>query len=152
MLERREITRQNVDALLDLKVHPKQENLVAPNSVTLAQARYEPASSVWGLWQGDAPIGLIAMIDLGNYPDLQPGDDPNSAYLWRLMIGAEHQGKGFGRFAIGQCKEIAQGWNRPLVCASVVDAPNSGMGFYEKIGFRQTGRIIEGELEIVTKV
>ncbi len=37
-MERRVVTHDNVDALISLKVRGDQENLVAPNAVTLAQA------------------------------------------------------------------------------------------------------------------
>jgi len=36
--------------------------------------------------------------------------------------------------------------------ASVVDAAHSNMAFYEQLGFRRTGRIVEGEIEITRDV
>ena len=63
MLERREITRETLSPILKLKVRPGQEHLVAPNAVTVAQCAYEqPGGYVWGLWDGEQPVGLIAMI------------------------------------------------------------------------------------------
>lgn len=47
MLALREITRDTVNPLIRLKVKDWQQNLVAPNAVTLAQAAYEPGSYVW---------------------------------------------------------------------------------------------------------
>ena len=40
------------------------------------------------------------------------------SYLWRLNIGAEHQGKGYGRFAVeALCQEaMRRGQHRLTVC------------------------------------
>lgn len=152
MPERRAITRDNVNAFFKLKVAPEQEHLVAPNEITLAQAPYEPAGEVWGIFEGEEPVGLFAIIDMARYPHPEPGDDRQSAYLWRLMIGAEHQGKGYGRFAIEECKSIARGWGLSRLTSSVVQAENSGMAFYEKLGFRQTGAVMDRELVITMTI
>jgi diamine N-acetyltransferase len=81
--------------LIRLSVDEGQGGLVAENAKTLAQAAYETGSSVWGLWVSEEPVGLMAMIDPRVYPWLDEGDDPSAAYLWRLMIDARHQGRGY---------------------------------------------------------
>lgn len=147
MLERREITRDNLRPLLNLAVRPDQVHLVAPNPVTIAQCVYEqPGGYVWGLWDGETAVGLLAMIHPREYQHLEPGDDPDGAYVWRLMIGAEHQGKGYGRAAIALCRDQARAWGLPRVALSVVQADDSNIGFYEKLGFRRTGGIVDGEI------
>jgi diamine N-acetyltransferase len=151
-LEHRPVTRDHVDILVKLKVGEGQGGLVADNVKTLAQAAYEPNSSVWGLWSGDTPVGLMAMIDFVDYPHLFEGEDPNSAYLWRLMIDHAQQGKGFGRQALKLARDIAKGWQRPRLYSGVADVPHSNLGFYLKNGFRETGRTFDGEREIVTEI
>ncbi len=100
-LTRRRVGREDVNPLIRLDVHEAQRGLVAPNAVTLAQAAYEPGAHVWGLWDGAVPVGLIAMVD-PREGLLDEGDDPEGAFLWRLMIGAAHQGRGNGRAALGE--------------------------------------------------
>lgn len=146
MLERREITRHNLAPLLKMSLKPGQAHLVAPNPVTIAQAAYEPGSSVWGLWDGETAVGLIAMIHPHEYPDLEDGDDPDGAYIWRLLIDAPHQGKGYGRAAIEQAIAQAKAWGLPRVAVSVVDSPDSNIGFYERLGFQRTGGMVDGEI------
>ena len=153
MPELRGANRGNLDQLLKLKVREDQENLVAPNAVTLAQSAYEqPGSYVWGIWDGEQPVGLIAMIHPQVYPFLEPDDDPQAAYLWRLMIAADQQGKGYDRFAIQECIRIAQEWGLPRLASSVVQSENSNMAFYEALGFRQTGAVVDDELVILMDV
>ena len=147
MLERRAITRDTLGPLLRLKVRPDQEHLVAPNAVTVAQAAYEqPGAYVWGLWHGDDAVGLLAMIHPREYEHLEPGDDPDGAYIWRLMIAADHQGKGHGAAAIAECVAQARAWGLPRVATSVVATDDSNIGFYERLGFRRTGAIVDDEL------
>lgn len=153
MLEFKPVTRQNLKALIRLKVRPDQENLVAPNVYTLAEQAYEPHSAVFGLWNGDEAVGLLAMIDLERHPDpLLEGDVPQSAYLWRLLIDAKHQGKGYGRAAIEYAKSVTREWGYSKLSCSVVDAENSNLKFYETVGFRLTGDKVEDELVIVMDV
>ena len=150
MIERREITRDTVDAILRLKVRDDQPGMVAPNSVTLAQVAYEqPGSYVWGLWNGDTPVGLIAMINPNEYPWPEDGDDTGAAYVWRLMIDGDHQGKGFGRAAIDQAIDITKSWNLPRLCLTAVEKDGSAIPFYEHLGFSRTGRIVDGEVELI---
>jgi diamine N-acetyltransferase len=152
VLERRAVLRDHVLPLIRLKVGEAQDGLVAENAKTLAQAAYETGSHVWGLWAGEEPVGLMAMIDPRAYPWIDEGDDPGAAYLWRLMVDARHQGKGHGRAAIAEAVAVARGWGLPRLGASVVDRPGGAMGFYEAIGFRRTGRLVAGEAEIVMNV
>jgi len=147
VLEWRAITRETLSPLLRLKVAADQAHLVAPNAVTIAQAAYEqPGAYVWGLWDGETPIGLIAMIHPHEYAHLEPGDDPDGAYVWRLMIDAAHQRRGHGRAAIDLCRRQARAWGLPRLATSVVDCPDSNIGFYEALGFTRTGRIFEDEI------
>lgn len=148
MIARREVTRDNIRALMALETRADQRGLVAPNAVTLAQARYETGSSVWGLWDGDVAVGLIAMVHPHEYPWPEEGDDPDAAFLWRLMIDAKRQGQGYGRSAIAEALQVTRDWGLPRLSAGVVDLPQNPLGFYEKQGFRRTGRVVDGEIII----
>jgi diamine N-acetyltransferase len=152
MLEKREVTRDTLWPLIRLEVRADQRDLVSPNIKTFAEAPYETGARVWGLWDGDAPVGLMAMVHPGEYQFFQPEDDREAAYLWRLMIAAPFQGRGYGRQAIAMAVEVAQAWGCPRITAGVSDVPHSNMGFYERQGFRWTGRYEEGEKVIVRDV
>lgn len=152
MLERRQVTRDHLKKLFKLKVAPEQDNLVAPNEITLAQQAYEPGSSVWGLWDGETLVGLLAMVDPRKTPHNEDGDDLEAAYVWRLMIGAGHQSKGYGRAAIEEALTVTRDWGLPRICLTCVDEPGSAMVFYESLGFKRTGRVISGEVELIRDV
>ncbi|MGQ0564138.1 MAG: GNAT family N-acetyltransferase [Gemmobacter sp.] len=152
MLERRVVTRDHLWALINLTVRPDQRDLVSANMKTFAEAPYEPGARVWGLWAGAVPVGLMAMVHPREYPFHRPQDDAEAAYLWRLMIAAGHQGRGYGRDAIAMALQVACEWGCPRLTASVADVTHSNIGFYERLGFRWTGRWDEGEKVIVRDV
>ena len=142
--------RDHLRALFRLDVHPAQCKLVAPNSNTLAQAAYETGSEVWGLWDGDNPVGLLAMIDPTRHLWPEEGDDLQAAYIWRLMIDKTQQGKGYGRAATELAIAQTRVWALPRVSVTVVENnPASALPFYENQGFVKTGRIIDGETELM---
>ncbi len=148
MLERREVDPDTVDLLIGLAVGSDQDGLVAENAVTLAEAPKVAGSRVWGLWDGSVPVGLMAMVHPHEYDRHGPGDDVNAAYLWRLMIAGEHQGKGYGQAAVAEAMAVTRGWGLSRLVATIANVGHSNMGFYERLGFRRTGRIVDSEVEI----
>jgi diamine N-acetyltransferase len=90
------VTQENVRAACTLKIRPDQEGLVAPVAWSLADA-YTLPDIAWPrlIYDGDQMVGFIMVA-------FAPGqwDRLFHSYLWRLNIGAGHQGKGYGRFAV----------------------------------------------------
>lgn len=148
----RPVRREDLLALFRVQVRPDQSDLVAPTVTTIAEAAYETGSRVWGLWDGEVAVGLMAMVHPHHYPWMTANDDPDGAYLWRLLVGADHQRKGYGRAAITAAVSVTRDWGLPRLVAGVVDKPHSNMGFYETLGFRWTGRIVDGEKMIALTV
>lgn len=146
MLEARKITAENLNAVRDISVREDQQALVASNAKTITEARDDPLSWMRGLWVGDEPVGLIAMIDLrADHPDREPGDPKDVAYLWRLMIAAAHQGKGYGRAAMDIAFAKARTWHRETLCVSVAETTGSAAAFYVRAGLVATDQINDGE-------
>jgi diamine N-acetyltransferase len=146
MLEKRTVTRDHLWPLINLSVRPDQSDLVSSNMKTFAEAPFEPGSHIWGLWVGETPVGLMAMVHPHKYPYHEEGDDVEAAYVWRLMIAADHQGRGYGRTAIAMAFVVARDWGCPRITLGVSPAPHSAQPFYEKLGFRSTGRIVWNDL------
>ena len=67
-------------------------------------------------------------------------------FLWRLMIDQQFQGRGYGF----QAMELAIDYVRTLPNAkefktSYVPGEGNPSSFYYKLGFEETGEILEGE-------
>ncbi|MEU1290648.1 GNAT family N-acetyltransferase [Kitasatospora sp. NPDC005856] len=135
------ITPENVDAALALRVRPDQEALVAPVVRSLAEA-YAYGDTAWPrlILDDGLPVGFVmAFFDIAFHPD-RPGDRPRSG-LWRLLIDAERQRGGYGRFAVEQvCAEIRRrGGSR--VTVTYHPGPDGPAEFYARLGFRPTGEL-----------
>ena len=59
----REVTRENLDDILDLKVIREQENFVASNAVSIAQAHFYPVcpETAWfrAIYADEVPVGFV---------------------------------------------------------------------------------------------
>ena len=133
----RPVTRDNFWGVLDLKLHPGQEEFVADNAVSIANAYVEPTFVPLAVCAGNALVGF-AMY----------GQHPETGAWWviRLMIDREQQGKGYGRVAMEAviammiervgCEEIVTSFNPANAVAAAL---------YASLGFRPTGEIEDGE-------
>jgi diamine N-acetyltransferase len=136
------VTQENVRAACKLKLRPDQENLVAPVAWSLADA-YTVPDIAWPrlIYDGDQLVGFIMAVFDPDNPD-----DLFHSYLVRLNIGAEHQGSGYGSFAVeGLCQEAVRRGQRRLTVSYHLQA-NGPEGFYERLGFRPTGEHNQGEV------
>ncbi|MGB0785022.1 MAG: GNAT family N-acetyltransferase [Alphaproteobacteria bacterium] len=150
MIDFRILTREAVGPLAALKVSVTQNKFCSSNLMTMAEASFEPGSTVYGMWDGDAAVGLLAIIDkahpcaiLGEY------EEANSLYIWRLMVDKDKQGKGFGRAALDFSKSLALKKRRLYLSLLVLDEPGGARLMYEAFGFRPTGNIVNGEIQML---
>jgi diamine N-acetyltransferase len=145
----RPVTRETLWPLINLSVRDDQRDLVSPNMKTLAEAPYEPGAVVWGLWDGDRPVGLMAMVDPSGVALHGPHMHPGAAYLWRLMIAAECQGCGYGGQALAHAIAAARGWGAGHLITGVNPALHGNRGFYEHHGFQSSGVVEEEDLLLI---
>jgi diamine N-acetyltransferase len=148
-LDARPVTRDSLHRLIGLSVRDDQRDLVSSNVKTLAEAPYEPGAVVWGLWDAEVPVGLMAMVDPEGVRLHGPFVQAGAAYLWRLMIAADCQGKGHGMQALRFAISTARRWGAGHLVTGVNDAPHGNKGFYLRHGFRDSGVIEEEDLILV---
>ncbi|WP_421723405.1 GNAT family N-acetyltransferase [Bauldia sp.] len=150
MTDLRRLSRDTLPPLLDLAVRPDQTRFVAPNAETMAESMFEPSAELYGIWDGETPVGMIAVVDM-SHPEqkLEAGDDPESLFIWRLMVDAGHQKRGHGTAAVTFAFDLARKKRLKRVGVSSIDAEGCAVPFYEALGFRRTGRVIDREVELV---
>lgn len=148
MISLRPVVRADLDTLFALKVHPEQQDFVASNAVTLAEIHYISGGYAFSIRANETLVGLLAMIDFREHDELFAQDDPMAAFMLRLMIDADHQGRGYGRAAVERAIDWARSRNNSCFQTSCAPANESATRFYEAIGLRRTGRIVEDEVEM----
>ena len=134
----REITQETVNSILNLRVTKEQEQFVASNAVSIAQAHFSEDAWFRAIYADETPVGFLMLSD-------QP--DKGEYYLWRFMVDAEHQGKGYGRRALELLIEhVKTRPNAKELFLSHVPGPGSPEGFYHELGFEHTGEQAGEEL------
>lgn len=135
----REVTRDNLRAVLRLKVRSDQVHLVANNAVSIAQAHFYPETAWFrAVYAGETPVGFVMLED----------DRSARRYtLWRFMIDEKYQVMGYGSRAL----ELVAAHVRTLPDAtalytSYVPGANTPAAFYHKFGFVDTGDVDDGEI------
>jgi histidinol dehydrogenase len=144
----RPVDKANHEAVLKLQVAAGQRHLVAAPERSLAQVAYEPRGRALALFDGDTAVGMMLLYDAR-----QDDEDPaNQLYVWRLMVDARFQQRGYGRLAMQWVLDEARRGGYAEVGLSHVDRPGHAGGFYEKLGFAYTGEVDEGERKMLLKL
>lgn len=136
----RPVTEENVVAIIKLDVADNQKDLVAPNSVSIAQAAHTTNRWERAIYAGEEPVGYVLLSENREKPRY---------YLWRYMIDHRYQGFGFGRTAMHQVIDYVK--TLPAAAemyVTYVPVDHGPRGFYAAIGFEDTGVDHDGELEM----
>jgi diamine N-acetyltransferase len=91
-----------------------------------------------------ALVGFAMISD--NIPQPMDDDLVGPYFLWKLLIDAPLQGRGYGAATIDAVVEYLR--TRPgadVLYTSCADGPGSPRGFYLRYGFCDTGRVMWGE-------
>lgn len=136
----REVTKETVHQIMDLEVAENQSHLVAPNSMSIAEAYFQPKAWFRAIYADDEPVGFIMLYD-----------DPDKPmyYLWRMMLAEGQQRKGYGRQAMDLLVEYVRGRpNATEIIVGSIPGEGSPQPFYEGYGFVDTGEVKGGETQL----
>jgi len=145
MVELREITRDNFNDCINLKVSEEQKNFVASNIYSLAQAWvYHKTAFPFAIYNDNSLVGFIM---LGYY-------EPESHYnIWRFMIDERYQGKGYGKAALSfGIQYLVETYETKEIFLSVVPENIVAENLYRSAGFERTGRMSGSEVVMCLKV
>ena len=142
MIHFRSITEENFDAIIRMK-RPEGENFVAPNAVSLAQAwLYREDNDVFpcAIYDDDTVVGFLL---------LEEDMEDERLDLWRIMLAPEHEGKGYGTAAVKLMIQYAKDSGRYKSIGLLCGPENhNARHIYDKLGFRPTGEICYGDVEM----
>lgn len=144
-----EITPDNVRVIGELDRAFSQRRFVASVYESYGDALVPP------LHEGEQVVAWMRAIVADRQPVgfvmvAEPLPHQPHPFLWRLLIDWRHQGRGIGTAALAMLAEqrAAQG-STHLLLSCVPDVPGSPENFYRRLGFERTGRVHEGEVEMI---
>ena len=134
-----EITAETWEQCVKLKVRSDQEHFIASNVFSLAQSRYEPGLLPLAVYNGETMVGFVMYSE-------QPFE-PGKYFIYRVMVGAEFQGNGYGRAAM---RALIERMKALPNCQHIVLSyePENAVAeqLYESLGFRKTGEFFDNEV------
>lgn len=146
LISLREITRENIDEILALKVSENQRTYVSDNGDSLAQAYvYAETAFPFAVYDDSIVVGFIMM---GYY------EAKNYYTLWKFMIDSQYQNKGYGRKALELgIKYLRERFDISEIYTGVVPGNIVAKKLYESIGFTETGLVESGmeEMRLILK-
>jgi N-acetyltransferase len=140
----RALTPETVRAVCRLNPGANGEHMVAPNSVSLAQAYVQPNAVPRAIFAGETVVGFLMLYDPTLDPAQAKKDDAqsNALNLWRIMMGLQFQGKGFGEAAIMEIARYATSrTGLTQITLSYVPREGNASPFYKRLGFTETGEL-----------
>jgi GNAT superfamily N-acetyltransferase len=63
-------------------------------------------------------------------------------YLTGMAVSVEHQGKGLGRSAIDDARQVARAWPADAIRLDAYNAEAGAGAFYTRCGFSERGRVV----------
>lgn len=137
MIELREITTENFDDIVALRVSEIQQKLVAANAISLAQCHVQPESIPLAIYRNQLPVGfLMYCVDR----------DDGEYWLCRLMVDRSQQNKGYGRAAMKLLLErIKPDKTRRRILLGVDPSGGASLHLYRSLGFVPTGQVCDKE-------
>lgn len=152
MPEIRPVTKDNWRELADLKVREDQKNFVAPNLRSIAEAQFGfDHEGHWdfhpfGIYEGDKPVGFLMYGFNFAHPKRQ-------AFIIRLMVDENFQGKGYGRFGMQKMIETFRADERIKEVGISYEPENEvARRLYADLGFVEPGEMLENEVLAVLKL
>lgn len=141
MVELREITRENYEECLALKVAEDQKNFVSPTMYSLAEA--------WVFYRTAYPFAVYAEGRMVGFLMLGYYEERNQYTLWRFLIDQRYQKRGYGRKALELgMKYLVDRFGVKEVYTAYVKGNRVARDLYASFGFRETGESDEKQVEM----
>jgi GNAT superfamily N-acetyltransferase len=136
----REITEDNAEPVLGVRLAPGQDRFVTSVTDSLAEAEEDPQGNPWfrAVYADEQPVGFV-MLSWNVEP--QPPEIIGPWFLWKLLIDHRHQGKGYGREVVRQIVELVRSEGATELLTSHVPGEGGPGGFYARLGFVPTGAL-----------
>jgi diamine N-acetyltransferase len=136
----REITEDNAESVLAVRLAPGQERFVTSVADSLAEADEHPEEKPWfrAVYADGSPVGFV-MLSWDVEP--RPPEVHGPWFLWKLIVDSRHQGRGVGREVVRQIVELVRDQGATELLTSHVPGEGGPAGFYARLGFVPTGEL-----------
>lgn len=139
------ISEENWDLVCDLELLKQQEDYLASNAYSIAQASFYPNFHTRAINSDGEVIGFLMYVSME-----EEGQAPGTYAIYRFMLDRRHQAQGHGRVALGLAvKEIAARPGAAAISISYKPDNTVARNFYTSFGFVETVIDEAGEMHAV---
>jgi diamine N-acetyltransferase len=143
----KKVTADNWEEVVELELRGSQEDLVASNLYSVAEAQFDPDARPRAVYAGKRIVGFL-MYDVE-----KTKGKAKEASIYRFMIDRKYQGKGYGRKALSKALEEIRGIPRvSRIWICYIPKNPVAKPFYTSFGFVEVGRNRDGEVIAVLKL
>lgn len=137
----RDLNEENFYECISLKVKKEQEDFVAPNLYSIAEAKVKSRFNPYVIYYNETIVGFLIL----NY---QPYlEDKNKYWVARFMIDEKYQGKGYGKEGMKQLiSKIRDQEDCTRLRLAYVPENMETRKFYDSLGFQETGEWLDDEM------
>lgn len=137
-LKFKEITKDNWEECINLKVSKEQEKFVASNSYSLIQSHYGIGLYPLAIYDDNTMVGFLMY---------EKDDIANDLGMCRLMIDIKYQNKGYGKATVLKLLNlIKEKYGSTPFYTSFEPDNTVAKKLYESLGFRDTGKLLDDEI------
>ena len=143
----RKIDESNFIDAFHLKLAPGQEEFVSHPIRSLAQAYvYYHQCTPFGIYDGETLVGYVMVIYDYDIPEYD---------IWHMMIDEAHQGRGYGRAALGKVLDYIR--TKPFgdsgrVALTCNEKNAAALHLYRSLGFKEAGNADGDEIELALEL
>lgn len=130
------VTARNWRAVAALRLDPEQEDLVASNLYSIAEAQFDSDARPRAVYAGKRLVGFL-MYDV----------QKTRATIYRFMIDRKYQGEGYGRAALSRALDEIRAIPavKKVSIGYVAENPTT-KPFYGSFGFVEVAKDEDGEI------
>lgn len=138
MFKLRDVTMENFDDIVGLKIKDSQEGFLSSNLLSIAESKVDDRL---------VPMGIYFKDDLVGFVLLEYHNDEKYVFLKRYMISDIHQGKGLGKSALVYIIDYIKSKDKSIDFIELMHYPENiaAKKLYGGLGFQLTGEIRQGE-------
>jgi len=142
MVELLPLIRDNWVACTNLQLLPSQQGLLAPNVYSIAELNFEPHYTPRVIHANGQVVGFLMYC-----PENDPLDT-NLFWLFRFMVAAEHQRKGYGASALRLALLEIKDAGATRVRTMHKPRNSAASKLYRRHGFVEIGDLPDGDKEL----
>lgn len=140
-----ELNEENWYDCCELEVSTEQKEYMEPNSISIAQSKFEPTLKPYAIYLNEKVVGFLM------YNSVQ--EELDGYWVYRIMVDKEYQGKGIGKAATKlMISEMTKLPNSKKIIVGYHPENLGAHNLYSSLGFIDNGDRFGKEMAVIKNI